>query len=200
MLDLTPDSLILSEAIELRARAAAITRDLTSEWVEEDIHEEYIIDIPMFPTESVTSTNTTPTVTLTTSTTSLNDYLVTTTPTTTGIWYTYDPDTIRELNRWSMFATTHITSLNALTAGTIPGGNGSSDFRVLRDRSGNHCRRCGEWLSVLNRSHEHPELCSHCGRELLNNTFIIDADLDVAATFLPEITDTLVFGWEWVYQ
>ena len=146
-------------------------------------------------TQGTSSTVSTPWVSVSASVTT------TTSSSSTNSWTTMhnvDQETLRNWSRWTKFAKTEQMPFEYYLneASGIPGSNSELDAYTLEEISGNYCVRCGDPLSVINRSLGDPLMCEHCAHEISNSVVTLSQSDDVIIRFNQELHPEIEeLGW-----
>ena len=205
MLDITSDRLILGEVDNnLRNRNRRQQAQFAENLINETISLDDTSDLVLFThtirpellasTQGTSSTVSTPwsvstSVTTTTSSSSTNSWTT---------MHNVDQKTLRDWARWNKFAKTEQMPFEYYLneASGIPGSNSELDAYTLEEISGNYCVRCGDPLSVINRSLGDPLMCEHCAHEISNSVVTLSQSDDVIIRFNQELHPEIEeLGW-----
>ena len=207
MLDITADRLALEyfdpnlRNTRNRRQQAQFAENLINETISLDDTSDLVLFTHtirpelLASTQGTSSTVSTPWVSVSTSVTT------TTSSSSTNSWTTMhnvDQKTLRDWARWNKFATTERVPFEYWTndATSIPGGNYDLDRYTLEEISGNNCVRCGDPLSVINRSLGDPLMCEHCAHEINNSVVTLSRSDDLIIRLNQELHPEIEeLGW-----
>lgn len=206
MLDITSDRLVLGEVDNNlrnrnRRQQAQFAENLINETISLDDTSDLVLFTRNIRSELLASTPGTSSTVSPLWMSVSTSITTTTSSTSTDSWVTMrsvDQETLRDWSRWNKFAKTEQMPFEYYSndASTIPGSNSELDGYTLEEISGNYCVRCGDPLSVINRSLHDPLMCEHCAHEINNSVVTLSRSDDLIIRLNQELHPEIEeLGW-----